>query len=87
MINGAPDDSNSKPYKDGARQVLEERGAEIVESYDTPDWSPDKAQQEMEQSITALGKDGFDAVHGQRRHGQRRDRRAQGPTSRPSRSS
>ena len=63
MINGAPTDSNSKPYKDGARQVLEERGAEIVESYDTPDWSPDKAQQEMEQSITALGKDGFDAVY------------------------
>ena len=63
MINGAPTDSNSKPYKDGARHVFEERGAEIVESYDTPDWSPDKAQQEMEQSITALGKDGFDAVY------------------------
>jgi D-xylose transport system substrate-binding protein len=63
MINGAPTDSNAKPYKDGARQVLEERGAEIVKSYDTPDWSPDRAQQEMEQSITALGKDGFDAVY------------------------
>src|SRR5918996_1048647 len=63
MINGAPTDSNAKPYKDGARQVLEERGAEIVKSYDTPDWSPDRAQQEMEQSITSLGKDGFDAVY------------------------
>jgi D-xylose transport system substrate-binding protein len=63
MINGAPTDSNAKPYKDGARQVLEERGAEIVKSYDTPDWSPDRAQQEMEQAITALGKDGFDAVY------------------------
>jgi D-xylose transport system substrate-binding protein len=63
MINGAPTDSNAKPYKDGAREVLEERGAEIVKSYDTPDWSPDKAQQEMEQSITALGEDGFDAVY------------------------
>ena len=63
MINGAPTDSNAKPYKDGARQVLEERGAEIVKSYDTPDWSPDRAQQEMEQSITALGEDGFDAVY------------------------
>jgi D-xylose transport system substrate-binding protein len=63
MINGAPTDSNAKPYKDGARQVLEERGAEIVRSFDTPDWSPDRAQQEMEQSITALGKDGFDAVY------------------------
>jgi D-xylose transport system substrate-binding protein len=63
MINGAPTDSNAKPYKDGARQVLEERGAEIVKSFDTPDWSPDKAQQEMEQSITDLGEGGFDAVY------------------------
>jgi D-xylose transport system substrate-binding protein len=63
MINGAPTDSNSKPYKDGAAQVLKERGAQVVKSYDTPDWSPDKAQQEMEASITSLGKDGFDAVY------------------------
>jgi D-xylose transport system substrate-binding protein len=63
MINGAPTDSNSKPYKDGARQVLEERGAEIVRSFDTPEWDPENAQQEMEQSITALGEDGFDAVY------------------------
>ena len=63
MINGAPTDSNSKPYKDGARQVLEERGAEIVRTFDTPEWSPDNAQQQMEQTITALGEDGFDAVY------------------------
>jgi D-xylose transport system substrate-binding protein len=63
MINGAPTDSNSKPYKDGATQVLEERGAEIVKSYDTPDWSPDQAQRETEQAITAVGNDGFDAVY------------------------
>jgi D-xylose transport system substrate-binding protein len=63
MINGAPTDSNSKPYKDGATQVLKERGAQIVKSYDTPDWSPDRAQQEMEASITSLGDDGFDAVY------------------------
>jgi D-xylose transport system substrate-binding protein len=63
MINGAPTDSNSKPYKEGAAQVLKQRGAQVVKSYDTPDWSPDKAQQEMEASITSLGKDGFDAVY------------------------
>src|SRR5215211_5969879 len=63
MINGAPTDSNAKPYKDGASQVLTKGGAKIVKSFDTPDWSPDKAQQEMEQSITALGNDGFDAVY------------------------
>jgi D-xylose transport system substrate-binding protein len=63
MINGAPTDSNAKPYKDGARQTLEKRGAQVVKSYDTPDWTPGKAQQEMEASITDLGKDGFDAVY------------------------
>ena len=63
MINGAPTDSNAKPYKDGATDVLEKEGADIVKSYDTPDWTPSKAQQEMESSITALGNDGFDAVY------------------------
>jgi D-xylose transport system substrate-binding protein len=63
MINGAPTDSNAKPYKEGARDILDKEGAKVVKSYDTPDWSPDKAQQEMEQSITALGNDGFDAVY------------------------
>jgi D-xylose transport system substrate-binding protein len=63
MINGSPTDSNSAPYKKGAEEVYKNGGAKIVKSYDTPDWSPDKAQQEMEQTITALGKSGFDAVY------------------------
>jgi D-xylose transport system substrate-binding protein len=63
MINGSPTDSNSAPYKKGAEQIYQQGGAKIVKSYDTPDWSPDKAQQEMEQTITSLGKTGFDAVY------------------------
>ena len=63
MINGSPTDSNSAPYKKGAEAVFKAGGAKIVKSYDTPDWSPDKAQQEMEQTITSLGKNGFDAVY------------------------
>jgi len=63
MINGAPTDSNSKPYKDGALDVFNKGGAEVVKTYDTPDWSPDEAQRETEQAITALGDDGFDAVY------------------------
>lgn len=63
MINGSPTDSNSAPYKKGAEEIYKNGGAKIVKSYDTPDWSPDKAQQEMEQTITALGKSGFDAVY------------------------
>jgi D-xylose transport system substrate-binding protein len=63
MINGAPTDSNAKPYKDGAASIFKQQGAKIVKSYDTADWSPDKAQQEMEQSITTLGKNGFEGAY------------------------
>jgi D-xylose transport system substrate-binding protein len=63
MINGAPTDSNSAPYKKGAHSVLDAAGVKVVKEYDTPDWSPDKAQQEMEQAITAVGRDGFDGVY------------------------
>lgn len=63
MIHGAPTDSNAGPYKKGAHSVLDPAGVKVVKEFDTPDWSPDKAQQEMEQSITAVGKDGFDGVY------------------------
>jgi D-xylose transport system substrate-binding protein len=63
MINGAPTDNNAKLFKQGAHSVLDDSGFKIGKEYDTPDWSPDKAQDEMEQAITALGKDGFDGVY------------------------
>jgi D-xylose transport system substrate-binding protein len=63
MINGSPTDSNSPPYKNGALSVFKPAGVKVVKSYDTPDWSPDKAQTEMDGAITALGKSGFDAVY------------------------
>jgi D-xylose transport system substrate-binding protein len=56
MINGSPTDPSSADYKTGAHQVLDGK-VQIGREYDTPDWSPDKAQQEMEQAITALGRD------------------------------
>jgi D-xylose transport system substrate-binding protein len=63
MINGSPTDSNSAPYKEGAHDVLDRAGVEVVKEYDTPDWSPDRAQTQMEQAITSAGKDGFDGVY------------------------
>ncbi len=63
MINGAPTDSNAALFKKGATGVFKSEGVKIGKSYDTPDWSPDKAQQEMEQAITGLGDDGFKAVY------------------------
>lgn len=63
MINGAPTDNNAKLFKAGAHSVLDPSGVTIEKEYDTPDWSPDKAQQEMEQAITAVGKGNIDGVY------------------------
>jgi len=63
MINGAPTDNNAKLFKQGAHSVLDGSGIKIAKEYDTPDWSPDKAQSEMEQAITAVGKGNFQGVY------------------------
>jgi D-xylose transport system substrate-binding protein len=63
MINGSPTDSNAAPYKKGAHSIIGPAGVKIVKEFDTPDWSPDKAQTEMEQTITSVGKNGFDGVY------------------------
>ncbi|MDX6717251.1 MAG: D-xylose transport system substrate-binding protein [Baekduia sp.] len=63
MINGAPTDNNAKLFKQGAHSVIDSSGFKVAKEYDTPDWSPDKAQSEMEQAITALGKTGFVGVY------------------------
>lgn len=63
MINGSPTDNNAKLFKQGAHSVLDSSGFKIGKEYDTPDWSPDKAQTEMDQAITALGKTGFVGVY------------------------
>lgn len=63
MINGAPTDNNAKLFKKGAHSVIDGSGFKVAKEYDTPDWSPDKAQSEMEQAITALGKNGFVGVY------------------------
>ncbi len=63
MINGSPTDPNAGQFKAGAKKVFEAEGVKIAKEYDTPDWSPDQAQNEMEQAITALGKNGFAGVY------------------------
>jgi len=54
MVNGAPTDPNAADFKKGAHSVLDSSGFKVVAEYDTPDWSPDKAQQWMESQITAV---------------------------------
>jgi D-xylose transport system substrate-binding protein len=53
MINGSPTDNNAILFKRGAHSVLD-GNVFIAREYDTPDWSPDKAQREMEQALTTL---------------------------------
>ncbi len=62
-INGSPTDNNATLFKKGSNEALEGAGVEILVQYDTPDWSPDKAQTFMEQQITKFGKDGFRGVY------------------------
>jgi D-xylose transport system substrate-binding protein len=63
MINGSPTDNNAGLFKAGALSVLNTSGLKIGKTYDTPDWSADKAQTEMQQAITALGNNGFVGVY------------------------
>lgn len=55
MINGSPTDNNAKLFAKGAHSVLDGK-VKIGKEFFTPEWSPDNAQKEMDQSITALGK-------------------------------
>ena len=54
MINGSPTDNNASLFKAGAHRVLDGK-VNVAKEYDTPDWSPDQAQTEMQQALTALG--------------------------------
>ncbi|MEA2191526.1 MAG: D-xylose transport system substrate-binding protein [Solirubrobacteraceae bacterium] len=63
MINGAPTDNNAKLFKQGAHSVFDSSGFKIAKEYDTKDWLAANAQTEMEQAISALGKNGFVGVY------------------------
>lgn len=62
MINGSATDPNAALFKKGAHSVLDSK-VNIGREFDTPEWSPDNAQKEMEQAITALGKDKIVGVY------------------------
>jgi D-xylose transport system substrate-binding protein len=63
QINGAPTDNNAKLFKQGATAALSSAGVKVAKEYDTPDWSPDKAQTEAEQGITAVGKNNVKGIY------------------------
>ncbi|WP_028649338.1 substrate-binding domain-containing protein [Nocardiopsis sp. CNT312] len=62
MINGSPTDPNAASFKAGAHSVLDGQ-VEIGQEFDTPDWSPDEANSQMEGAITSLGVDEIIGVY------------------------
>jgi D-xylose transport system substrate-binding protein len=55
MINGSPTDNNATLFKKGAHSVIDGSGYTVIAEFDTPDWSPDKAQEWMAGQITQFG--------------------------------
>jgi D-xylose transport system substrate-binding protein len=62
MLAGDPADNNAKLFKQGANEALKAGNVKVAKSFDTPGWDADKAQNEMQQSITSLGNNGFAGV-------------------------
>ncbi|THA26675.1 sugar ABC transporter substrate-binding protein [Streptomyces sp. RKND-216] len=62
MMNGDPTDPNTAAFEEGALAVLEGE-VEIAKAYDTPQWSPLNANQNMSGAIAALGPGGIDGVY------------------------
>jgi D-xylose transport system substrate-binding protein len=62
MINGSPTDPNAADFKKGAHSVLDSSGFTVAAEFDTPDWSPDKAQAWMEGQLSAI-KNGLVGVY------------------------
>jgi D-xylose transport system substrate-binding protein len=57
VLNGSPTDHNAAQFRRGASFVLDASQVTIGAEVDVPDWSPDKAQEAMEQALAALGRD------------------------------
>jgi D-xylose transport system substrate-binding protein len=57
MVNGSPTDNNAGGFKSGAHGVIDGSGYDVLAEFDTPDWSPDKAQDWVASQITQYGDD------------------------------
>lgn len=55
MVNGSPTDSNAALFKKGARSVIDASDINVLAEFDTPDWSPDKAQEWVSGQIAQYG--------------------------------
>lgn len=57
VLNGSPTDDNAAQFRRGASFVLDVNDVTIGVEADVPDWSPDQAQEAMEQALATLGRD------------------------------
>jgi D-xylose transport system substrate-binding protein len=62
MVNGSPTDNNAGDYKKGALGQIDQSGYEILARFDTPDWSPDKAQDWVAGQLTQYNGE-FSAIY------------------------
>jgi ABC-type xylose transport system substrate-binding protein len=62
VMHGSPTDPNAASFKAGALEVFEDQ-IKIGQEFDTPDWSPDEANSQMEAAITSLGLDEITGVY------------------------
>jgi len=52
MVNGSPTDGNAALFKAGAHSVIDDSGYTVLAEFDTPDWSPENAQQWVAGQLT-----------------------------------
>lgn len=62
MMNGAATDPNAGDFKKGAHSVLDGK-VKVAKEYDTKEWKPENANQNMEGAISAIGKDKIVGVY------------------------
>ena len=55
LVNGSPTDSNAAQFKQGARRVIDSSDLRVLAEYDTPGWSPEKAQEWVAGQIAQYG--------------------------------
>ncbi len=55
VLNGSATDSNAAQFRRGAQAQLARSGLQVLAAYDTPGWSPDKAQQWVDGQIVRFG--------------------------------
>jgi D-xylose transport system substrate-binding protein len=52
MVDGSPTDGNAGDFKTGSHSQIDGSGYPVLAEFDTPDWSPDKAQDWVAGQIT-----------------------------------